>query len=157
MSAALPTGLMTPVSLLAAITDTTSMESDIMFSRDTMSSVPFLNTGMVANEDPSSCRMRHVWMTDLCSVAPARTLIGLPMPLCMPASARLLASVAPDVNMTSCVSMPTASATFPRASSMIRAAVLPCSWCTLDGLPKFSANSGIMASITRPSTGVVAL
>ena len=49
-----------------------------------------------------------------------------------------------------------APATIPRASSTTSAAALPDAWL-LEGLPKCSANSGVITLSTCPSTGVVAL
>ena len=151
------TGLITPVSLFAAITETTLVSSVRASSRASRSIGPSLLTGIIFSVEPSSSRARHVWRTDLCSIAPTSILIGLPSPLLRPANARLFASVAPDVNMTSGALIPTACPTSLRAFSNRPPAALPVSWPTLDGFPNRWLNTGAIISTTRLSTGVVEL
>ena len=75
--------------------------------------------------------------------------------IAMPLTARLLASVPPDVKMTSLGRMPRTRATRARASASASAAASPTVWW-LDGLPNQRVRNGIIASSTSGRTGVVA-
>jgi hypothetical protein len=70
--------------------------------------------------------------------------------------ARLLASVAPLVKVTSSGKAPSKKAIFSRASSSACLAFRP-PWCAEDGFPKLSNINGRMASQASGSSGVVAL
>lgn len=69
----------------------------------------------------------------------------------MPLTARLSASVPPEVKITSPACAPRSVAKDARAASRARAAVLPLAW-TLDGLPYPSVRKGVIASITLAGT-----
>jgi hypothetical protein len=73
-----------------------------------------------------------------------------------PFSARLIDSVAPEVQISSRGSQLTSAATCPRAFSTAFSASQPYAWLRDAGLPKFCRSHGTMASTTRGSTGVVA-
>ena len=73
----------------------------------------------------------------------------------MPLTARLFASVPPDVKITSPARIPSTRATRARASSSAPAAASPTVWW-LDGLPNQRVRYGIIASSTSGRTGVVA-
>ena len=165
ISAASFTGCNTPVSLFAAITDTTSIplpHLDISDSSAPRSSVPSPRTGTMLHSEQlmySSSIDRPASRTDLCSVAPASMCMETPSPLpgYSPRMARLLASVAPDVKTTSGLFIPTRPATCPRASSTACRASRPAAWPALAGLPNLPDIHGSIASTTRRSAGVVAL
>ena len=73
-----------------------------------------------------------------------------------PFSARLMASVPPEVNTTSLGSRaPMSLAICSRARSTPLSASQPNGWLRLAGCPNFSVKYGIIASSTRGSTGVV--
>src|SRR5216683_3334671 len=73
-----------------------------------------------------------------------------------PFSARLMASVPPEVNTTSLGSRaPISLAICSRALSTPPSASQPKGWLRLAGCPNFSVKYGIIASSTRGSTGVV--
>ena len=74
----------------------------------------------------------------------------------VPKIARLFASVAPLVKVTSSGAAPSSAATRSRASSSACRAVRPAA-CADDGFPYVSAISGRIASHTPGSSRVVAL
>ena len=78
-----------------------------------------------------------------------------PSPANAARSARLFASVPPDVSTTSRGSHFASVATASRASSTRALAARPNA-CTLDGFPHASRAASTMASITAGSGGVVA-
>ena len=73
-----------------------------------------------------------------------------------PLIARLIDSVAPDVQISSRGSQLTSSATWARAFSTAFSASQPNAWLREAGLPKWLRSHGTIASTTRGSTGVVA-
>ncbi len=73
----------------------------------------------------------------------------------MPLTARLLASVPPEVKITSPVRIPSSRATRILASASALAAASPAVWW-LDGLPKTPVRYGRIASSTSEQTGDVA-
>src|SRR5690606_26473887 len=76
-------------------------------------------------------------------------------PSAMPLTARLSASVPPDVNTTSLARTPSTAAMRARASARASAARSP-RVCELDGLPNSAVRYGHIASSTSRRTGVVA-
>ena len=76
--------------------------------------------------------------------------------LATPSSAKLLASVAPEVNTISSASPPIIAATFVAASSTALAARHPSACSDECGFPKLSPKYGRIASKTLESSGVVA-
>ena len=75
--------------------------------------------------------------------------------MAMPLTARLSASVPPEVNTTSEARPPSQDATVARASASARAADSPTPWW-LDGLPKSPVRYGHIASSTSRRTAEVA-
>src|SRR5215470_8360945 len=73
-----------------------------------------------------------------------------------PLSARLIASVPPEVKTSSLGSRaPISFASLPRAASTAPSASQPNGWLRLAGCPNFSVKYGTIASTTRGSQGVV--
>jgi hypothetical protein len=73
-----------------------------------------------------------------------------------PFSARLIASVDPEVNTISFGEAPISPATCARARSTASSALHPNAWLRLAAFPNTSVKVGSIASSTRGSSGVVA-
>ncbi len=87
-------------------------------------------------------------------MAESRTRTGPPLRAraTTPLSARLLASVAPEVNTMPPAAPPQSRATFTRAASSDSRASAPSEW-RADGLPMPASRNGRMTARTRGSTG----
>ena len=112
-------GFRTPVSLFAAMTDTSTTSVWMIASRAGRSTYPPVVTGMATSlASPCSSSQRAVSRTEACSTAEIR-IRGRPIgaPKTAPCNARLLASVAPAVNTTFDRRPPTNADTCSRASS----------------------------------------
>ena len=112
-------GFSTPVSLFAAMTDTSTTSESMIASRASRSTNPPFVTGMMSNlASPCSSSHRAVSRTEACSTAEIR-ILDRPTraPCTAPCNAKLLASVAPAVNKTFEGRPPTKAATCSRASS----------------------------------------
>src|SRR6266545_4235136 len=138
-------GCSTPVSLLANITDTSAGSSDAASLRSSAarSSTPSPSTGTMSASGTARCTLS-------CSMDEISTRRR---PL--PASAMLLASVPPEVKITSAGNVPTRAATWRRALSTRPRALRPTP-CTADGLPPVR-NASTMASSAMGLSGLVAL
>jgi hypothetical protein len=144
-AAASASGCSTPVSLLAAIRQTSAGGPGSIAAKALRSRVPSGRTGITSAPGPAAAR------TAGCSVAPTR--IRRPWP--RPWIARALASVPPLVKTTSPARMPKLWATLSRASSSRRRAARP--WpCTAEGLPPASSAASTAARASGRS-GSVAL
>jgi hypothetical protein len=73
-----------------------------------------------------------------------------------PFSAQLMASLPPDVNVTSLASHPSSIATLRRASLRAACGTAPYAWLD-EGFPKCEVRNGTMAALTEGSIGVVPL
>ena len=153
-SAISATGFNTPVSLLAAITDTSRTSGPIILSRSDGSTNPPPVTGMTSTfAKPWSSSHPVVRRTDACSTADTRTLgRSVSPPSTTPRNARLFASVAPAVNTTFPGRPPTSAATCSRASSTAADWRRP-KRCKEEALPTPSARIGNISSSTRGSRG----
>jgi hypothetical protein len=136
---------MTPVSLLASITATSAGRGSVASSR---SSAARSTTPPVVTEIRSA--FGAAASTESCSMAETNSRAR---PL--QASARLLASVPPDVNTICAGLQPASAATCSLAVSMAARARRPKLW-TEDGLP-VSAWARAMASAAAGRSGAVAL
>ena len=157
-SAISPTGLSTPVSLLAAITDTSTTSSAIRSCTASGSTMPPRVTSITSSlASPRSASQRAVRATEACSTADT-SIRRLPSGAAStaPRKARLLASVAPEVNTTPPGRPPTSAATCSRASSTAAACLRP-NRCTDEALPTEPVSVGTIASATRGSSGDEAL
>ncbi len=112
-------GFSTPVSLLAAITETSSTSGPIIDFTTSGSTKPPVVTGIISTFTiPRLSIQRTVWRTEACSIAETNTLDRLPCsPSTSPLRARLFASVAPAVKITCPGLPPTRFATSSRSSS----------------------------------------
>ncbi len=152
-------GWRTPISLLAAITETSAVRASSVSSSAAGSTSPSASTGRRTTSTPSRSRRATLSSTQLCSVA---TVITRSRPSASrrcrtaPLMARLLDSVAPDVKTMSRPFAPMTAATASRAASTASAASQPSACSAECGLPGFSVNQGSIASTTRGSAGVVA-
>ena len=158
LSAISPTGLSTPVSLLAAITDTSTTSSPTRSATASGSTKPPSVTSITSSfTRPRSLSHRAVRATEACSTADTsiRRLPSPPAPTA-PRKARLLASVAPEVNTTPEARPPTSAATCSRASSAAAACLRP-KRCTDEAFPTEPVSIGTIASATRESNGAEAL
>ena len=148
------TGLTTPVSLLANMTDTRPMSATAssVSARASRSIRPPASVGTTI--PPDSCTGSS---TAGCSAAAqTATPVPLPAPLpTVPSTARLSASVPPLVNTTPPGSDPTRAATASRASSMALRASRARRWAP-EGLPGWSVNHGSIASTTSGRVRVLA-
>ncbi len=154
------TGIRTPVSLLAAMTDTTATVSSMAFSRLSRSSSPSPVTPARRRVQPSLSSCLAVSRTAGCSTCVV-TIVLRPERAGAPRSAQLSLSVPPLVNTTEGVSplpgaAPISFATAPLASSTASMSELPKVW-KLEGLPNRSPRKGSIAARTRGSREVVAL
>ena len=152
-----PTGFSTPVSLLAAITDTISTSSPIIDSTASGATKPPPVTGITSSlAMPWSSSHRAVWRTEACSTADIRMRgRSAGAASAAPVRARLLASVAPAVNTTPEARPPTRAATCSRASSTVALWRRPKRWAE-EALP-VSARTCAIASATLGSSGAEAL
>ncbi len=103
---------------------------------------------------PRSSRCAAQSRTDGCSIAEMtnRSVV----PASVPATARLFASVPPEVKVISSGRAPIRSATAARALSTASRARRPPSW-RVEGFPGRSRRAAVIASRTAGSSGVVAL
>ena len=132
------TGCIVPTSLFTHMTDTTAGCGREGRSSAARSTTPRRSTGRMDSAPPSRATACAAARTALCSVAQAAACIGrpaAPAASAAPMTARLSASVPPEVKITWFGSAPTAAATLRRASSTPARAVRP-KRCALDGLPK---------------------
>ena len=161
-SAISPMGCKTPVSLLAAITETmggpASGEANFESSRVSsltsitpFASTPIWRTLVCSKRPPSStegCSMLEIKQAP--SIAP-----GSPRPQLAGASAVMLASLPPLVKITRSAAAPANAATSRRAASIIAWARRP-SACTDEGLPALSSARSTPAR-TSGDIGALAL
>ena len=128
---------MVPISLLTAMIDTTSTESSSVASSASKSMSPVSNTGMLSITNPfCSAKARVAASTHLCSMG--LTKMRLRPSGARPASpnsAKLFASVAPEVKITSSASEPISLATSSAALDTTFAAFQPTAWSLECGLP----------------------
>src|SRR5579884_1356495 len=139
-------GWMTPTSLLASITDTTSTVLTRVPSNRSRSTRPPAST---STKRPPVDRQHS--STASCSMV-EQTMVP---PAAAPSRARLSASVPPAVNTMSPGSAPRAWAICWRASSTAWRARRASEWLP-DGLPKRSPSQGSIASRASGRSGVVA-
>ncbi len=135
------TGCRVPTSLLTHITDTTAGPAARAASSASSRTTPLPSTGRTSSSPPSRATAWAAASTALCSVAHTAARIRRPAARAAsapPITARLSASVPPEVNTTWLGSAPTAAATLRRASSRPARAARPNRWA-LDGLPKAPA------------------
>jgi hypothetical protein len=152
----------TPISLFASISDTSSVSGRSAARTASGSTRPVTSgsTSVTAKASFSSCL--QVSSTDLCSVRELtmwpRSWLARRAACATPSSARLLASVAPEVKMISRGAAPISAATCARAASTRSNAARPGSWVAEAGFPWSPGlvRHSAMAAATRGSTGVVA-
>ena len=134
-SAILRTGCRAPVSLLAAITDTTAVRSLIASSTSSGATTPVGPTGTTTAWRPIRATKRAAASTASCSTAVTTACPPRVGDNAAPPMARLSDSVPPLVNTTSRGrAAPTRAATRSRASSMAFLARRETAW-TPEGLP----------------------
>ena len=151
-------GASVPVSLLAAMMEISTVWSVMASATCSAASQPFSSTGRKVTSQPACCMASQTSSTARCSVL--HVMMCLPLSWYIwqaPLIARLLDSVAHEVQTISRGLAPISLATCSRAASTAASAFQPNAWLWLDGLPKSSQNHGSMASRARLSTGVVAL
>jgi hypothetical protein len=91
-------------------------------------------------------------MTEMCSMAEVTMWRRSPARRATPLTARLFASVAPDVKITPPGAPPMRRATLARAASSEACASRPTEW-PAEGLPIPPSRNGRMTATTRGSTG----
>jgi hypothetical protein len=135
---------MTPVSLLASMTETSAGRGSAASRRSSASSatMPLPSTGIGSAVGAAS-------QLEACSIADTSRRAR---PL--PARARLLASVPPLVKITPSGAAPTRAATAARASSTIRRPARP-QRCTEEGLPQW-LSAAVIAAAASGRSGAVA-
>ncbi len=153
------TGCSVPTSLFTHITLTTATPRASAASSAVSSTAPAASTGSAISSPPRCATAWAAARIALCSVAHTATRNGPPRSRdasAAPITARLSASVPPDVKITWFGSASTARATWRFASSMPARAARPNRWAE-DGFPNASSRRyGSMASSTSGRTGVVA-
>ena len=140
-------GWITPVSLLAIITETSAFGPINIFSSIDKSTRPNLSTGIISTGFPLALAAA---ITDGCSTAETKT-----RSTSTPRNAMLLASVPPLVNVIICGKQPSQRPSVSRASLNNFRAARP-SPCTDDALPPTSMAATI-AAFTEGRSGLVAL
>jgi len=151
------TGIKTPVSLLAAMSDTSATSGPISCFVAARSSVPSGRTGMKSTCTPLVARARASFSWPACSTALNRTRLRCELAApSKPRTARWLASVAPLVKITSTGLQPSTRATVARALANRRLASCPGPCCD-EVLAHTPDITGSMAAITAGASGVVAL
>ncbi|MDT4874647.1 hypothetical protein FQZ97_1099590 [compost metagenome] len=151
--------LTVPSSLLTSISDTRKVSSR-MASRTACALIrPSASGTRYVTATPLSCNCFAVSRMALCSIWlvmmwPPDT----PRAWATPLRARLLDSVAPEVQTICSGVAPTSSATWRRACSTVCRACWPKAWELEAGLPKLPSKPrhSTMILMTRSSTGVVA-
>src|SRR5438477_3475068 len=150
---------MVPTSLLTHMTLTTATPDASARSTAASSTTPNESTGRTTSSPPRCCTACAAASTALCSVAATATRNGPPRSRAAraePITARLSASVPPEVKITWPGSTLSASAIVRFASSTPARAARPNRWAE-DGFPKASfPRYGSIASSTSGRTGVVA-
>jgi hypothetical protein len=127
------TGWITPVSLLASITETSDAGCTSAASTSAMSSTPSASTLSLRTVQPERARSCAGFMTQGCSIDDTAIRPGF-RPAPAPRTNRLLASLPPEVNTTCDGWAPTSPATCARARLIASRARVPAS-CRLDALP----------------------
>ena len=148
-----------PVSLFTCINDTTMVPGRNAFERFSGVIVPVSSglTWVVVNPCVSNQAVES--RTARCSSA--ETTMWSPRSRrarAAPFKAKLMASVAPEVQTTSSGCDDSSAATSPRALSMASDAAWPKAWVTDAGFPKVpsTVRKSLMVRATAGSTGVVA-
>ena len=153
------TGCTTPISLFTHITLTTASPRASAWASASSATSPTPFTGRTISSPPSRATACAAARTALCSIADTATRNGPPRSRAArahPITARLSASVPPDVKITWLGSTPRASAMRRFASSTPARAARP-KRCGEEGFPKASGpRYGSIASSTSGRTGVVA-
>ena len=150
------TGWIVPTSLLASITATSTVRSSRSSSRASGSTRPVASTGTQATSKPHFARCSAAWPTAWCSIELTTRRLPCALPAhAAPLTARLLASVPPDVKTTSRAVPPRQAASCSRDSSRAFRAARPRVWAD-DGFPKAPPRYGSIASSASGRSGVVA-
>ena len=156
-----PMGCTVPISLFTVITDTRPTSGVHASARASRSMIPSLPVRTSRNSAPvRRARARQALRTAWCSMAEHTSDVAgvgevATIASHAPATARLSASVPPEVNTTSPGSAPSSRATWSRASSTARRARRDSAWLP-DGFPKLPDRKGSMASTASGRIGVVA-
>ena len=153
-------GWITPISLLAAITDSSRVSAPRASARRWGSTIPSALTGSTVSPKPWRSSQDRGSSTARCSVARVtnrrRDSPRARAASATPRRARLLASVAPLVKITVSLVMPSPAATLERAMSTAAAASRAGRCRRLEGLAGFSDHHGAIAATTAGSHGVLA-
>src|SRR5438270_10243243 len=146
-----------PISVLANITEIRMVLSVTALRISATSMRPSGCTGTYVTWRPCRSSRLQTSMPARCSM----TVVTMCVPFsryisATPLSARLIASVPPDVKTSSFGSRaPISLASRPRAASTAASASQPKGWLRLAGCPNLSVKYGSIASTTRGSHGVV--
>ena len=149
-------GWIVPTSLLACITETSTVSGRMAARTASGSTSPSRLTGTTVTSNPSRPSAAIESRTALCSMAVVTRWRPFPAwNRATPFTARLSDSVAPLVQTISRAVAPMSRATSSRASSTASAASHPNEWLFEAAFPDRSVKYGSIASRTRGSTGVV--
>ena len=153
-------GCSTPISLFAAITDSSRVSGPRASARRSGASRPSPPTGSTVSGKPWRSSQVRGSSTARCSVARVTSRRrGSPRSRAAsatPRRARLLASVAPLVKITASPATPSDSPTRLRAMSTAAPASRAGRYRRLEGLAAFCVHQGAMAASTAGSHGVLA-